>query len=122
MSGYVRFMETTAEQLKALSDPTRLRIIHLLAKDELCVCDLMEALRLPQSTISRHMSFLKHAKWATARRSGKWMYYRLALPENPLQQGVLKLLQAELPSLPMAKEDKQRLCNHLATKQSGDCA
>ena len=52
-------MEKIAETLKALTDPTRLRIVSLLRHGELCVCDLMEALQTPQSKVSRHLAFLK---------------------------------------------------------------
>jgi len=65
------------ELFKGLAEPTRLRIVVLLLERELCVCDLMAVLRLPQSTISRHMSRLKAAGLARDRRDGKWVYYRL---------------------------------------------
>jgi len=70
------------EIFKALADPLRLRIVILLLNGELCVCDLIEILGLPQSTISRHMSRLKTAGLVTDRRNGKWVHYSLA--DNPL--------------------------------------
>ena len=61
---------------KGLSDPVRLRIFHALAvKNELCVCHLTDALVLPQSTVSRHLSVLKNAGLVDAERKGKWVYY-----------------------------------------------
>jgi len=64
---------------KALGDPVRLRLFHLLSlKDELCVCHLTEALDLPQSTVSRHLGVLRHAGLVGTRRDGKWMHYRLS--------------------------------------------
>jgi len=69
----------TSESFKALGDPVRLRLFHLLSmRDELCVCHLTEALRLPQSTVSRHLSVLRNAGLVETRRDGKWMHYRLA--------------------------------------------
>ncbi len=62
---------------KALSDPTRLRITLLLSQGELCVCDLMEILGMPQSTISRHMARLKSAGVVLDRRVGKWVHYNV---------------------------------------------
>jgi len=63
---------------KALGDPVRLRLFHLLSlRDELCVCHLTEALELPQSTVSRHLGVLRHAGLVATRRDGKWMHYRL---------------------------------------------
>jgi len=64
---------------KALGDPVRLRLFYLLSRhEELCVCHLTEALRLPQSTISRQLGVLRQADLATTRRDGKWMYYKLS--------------------------------------------
>lgn len=71
-------MYEIASVFKALSDPTRLRIAALLTHGELCVCDLMAILKLPQSTISRHMSRLKSAGIVNDRRQGKWVHYSLA--------------------------------------------
>lgn len=63
---------------KGLADPTRLRVTMLLLDVELCVCDLMAILKMPQSTVSRHMSRLKSAGIVVDRRAGKWVHYRLA--------------------------------------------
>ena len=63
---------------RAFSDPIRLRILNLLQAGELCVCDLVDVLRLPQPTISRHLSYLRRASLVTARRERSWNYYALA--------------------------------------------
>lgn len=63
---------------KGLSEPIRLRIAVLLLEQELCVCDLMEVLQVPQSTISRHMALLKAAGLVLDRRNSKWVHYRYA--------------------------------------------
>jgi ArsR family transcriptional regulator len=52
---------------RAFSDPIRLRILHLIADGELCVCDLVEILGLPQPTVSRHLSYLRKAGLVSAR-------------------------------------------------------
>jgi len=71
-------MSALSKTFKALGDPVRLRLFYLLCNhDELCVCHLTDALKLPQSTVSRHWGVLRHAGLATTRRDGKWMYYRL---------------------------------------------
>ncbi|MCB2231753.1 metalloregulator ArsR/SmtB family transcription factor [bacterium] len=62
---------------KALADPTRLRIVILLTRREMCVCDLTEVLSLPQSTVSRHMGILKSAGVVSDNRQGKWVHYSL---------------------------------------------
>jgi ArsR family transcriptional regulator len=114
-------MEKTAEILKALSDPTRLRIVSLLRHGELCVCDLTEALQIPQSTVSRHLASLKNAGWVKARRSGKWMHY-LLLDESPsLQARVADILKEELPLIAACQEDDRRYFTYLAVKPSHAC-
>jgi ArsR family transcriptional regulator len=78
-------MEVTVDHVrvfKALGDPTRLRIVALLAAmGEQCVCTLSEVLGEPEFKISRHLSGLKAAGLVEARREGRWMHYTL-LPAN----------------------------------------
>ena len=62
-----------------LADPTRRRLLALLAQEgELCVCELTAALDLDQPKISRHLGVIREAELVTARREGTWMIYRLA--------------------------------------------
>jgi ArsR family transcriptional regulator len=68
---------------KALSDPTRLRCLSLLAgSDELCVCELTQVLDLPQPKISHHLAALRRAGLVSDRKEGLWIHYRIsgALP------------------------------------------
>ncbi len=75
-------MESTL-LFKALSDPTRLRCLYLLARhEELCVCELTQALALPQPKVSHHLSGLRKAKLVSDSKAGLWIYYRLN-PEIP---------------------------------------
>src|SRR5262249_28945839 len=80
-----------AERLfRAMSDRTRLRILNLLRQGELCVCDIVDALRVPQPTASRHLAYLRRTGLVVARRDGHWSYYRLAKSESELHESVLK--------------------------------
>ncbi len=63
---------------KALADENRVRILLALRSGELCVCQIVELVQLATSTVSRHMSVLKHAGLVQSRKDGRWMYYRLA--------------------------------------------
>lgn len=63
---------------KACSDATRLRILFLLTERELCVCEIMAVLDMPQGKISRHLAVLKQCGLLTDRRDGVWIYYALA--------------------------------------------
>ena len=72
-------MATMARRYQALSDPTRLRILDLLAGGERCVCQLTEAMGAAQSRLSFHLKALLEAGLLRARRSGRWMYYSVDL-------------------------------------------
>jgi len=70
--------ESLAALFKTLSEPVRLRIVFLLlAKGELCVCNLVEALELSQSVVSRHLAYLRNNNLVSTRREGVWVYYRI---------------------------------------------
>ena len=66
----------------ALADRTRRRILNLIRDRELCVCFFTEVLEVSQPKISRHLAYLRNAEIVTARREGKWMYYRIVKPED----------------------------------------
>lgn len=113
-------MERTAATLKALSDPTRLRIVSLLRHGPMCVCDLMEVLEVPQSKISRHLAFLKNAGWVESERSGRWMHYSLA-EVSSLHKSVLKVLNTELPLNRVCADDDQRYFSYRDANPSQSC-
>ena len=94
---------------KAMADETRLRVLHLLTAGELCVCDLMRVLELPQSTVSRHMAYLRNSGWVNDRRQGVWIYYSLAEPSNCVHEALLKCVRECLSDCPSLKQDQQRL-------------
>lgn len=71
-------MDKDVAVFKACSDATRLRILFLLTKGELCVCEIMAVLDLPQGKVSRHVAVLKQYGLLTDRRDGVWIYYALA--------------------------------------------
>jgi ArsR family transcriptional regulator len=87
-------MRSAVALFKALSDETRLRILNLLFEGELCVCELMDALQMPQPRISHQLSILKAAGLAVDRREGKWIIYALREEEEEdLASSVLRVLQ-----------------------------
>jgi ArsR family transcriptional regulator len=81
---------------KALADRTRLRLIHLLGDEELCVCDCVKVLKTNQPKISRHLAYLRRAGLVSARRDGRWTYYRLAEPADPHAAKILQELRETL--------------------------
>jgi len=93
-------MKTEAKIFKALADETRLRILALLLEGELCVCELIAALELPQSTTSRHLAYLRNSGWVKDRRQGVWMYYNLNVDENTLIRDLKPVLEQFIAGLP----------------------
>ncbi|MEC1336400.1 Zn(II)-responsive metalloregulatory transcriptional repressor CzrA [Bacillus velezensis] len=76
-----------AQTFKALSDPTRIRILHLLSQGEHAVNDIAEKLNLLQSTVSHQLRFLKNLRLVKSRREGTSIYY------SPEDEHVLDVLQ-----------------------------
>jgi ArsR family transcriptional regulator len=70
-------MKEIIRALKALSDPTRLRIIFLLTERDLCVCELMFVLDMPQSRVSHQLRLLRDADLVEDKREGRWIIYTI---------------------------------------------
>lgn len=111
--------------MKALSDPSRVKVVKALEVRELCVCELRAVLGLAQPTVSKHLKVLEGAGLVVSRKEGQWVHYRLFpssiyaeillenlrgwLEHDPAVQAVL----AQLPSV-----DRHVLCGSNKTKKS----
>ena len=111
-------MKRLAKIFKALSEETRLRIFVLLTQGEMCVCELMAILQLPQSTVSRHLSYLKNAGLVDDRRQGMWMFYRLSASGKPFQSELNGFLTDYLAKTPQAATDLAALTEYRAAQVS----
>src|SRR5229473_2977461 len=94
---------------QALGDRTRLRLIHLMGDDEVCVCFLVEVLRTNQPKISRHLAYLRKAGLVSARREGKWMHYRLETPPNEHAARMLAQVREWIAGESEMQSDRERL-------------
>lgn len=75
-----------ARLFKALADETRLKLLYLVREEEICVCDLVSTLGMPQGTLSHHLSLLHQAGLVTSRKQGRWNYYQATeLAKNPMR-------------------------------------
>lgn len=101
---------------KALSDETRLRILKLLEKGELCVCDIVAALALIQPKVSFHLSALKDAGLVRDRKEGKWIHYRFDDSDAFRRFLILSVLE-RIPEQRTA-EDKGRLKKWFQQKET----
>lgn len=95
---------------RAFSDRTRLRILNLLSGgDEICVCDMMRVLELPQAKVSRHLAYLRRAGLVAGRKDQQWMYYRLVPARGTFHAKILECLACCRREVPMLKSDRARL-------------
>jgi ArsR family transcriptional regulator, arsenate/arsenite/antimonite-responsive transcriptional repressor len=75
--------------LAALADRTRLRLLNLMNRREVCVCYFVEILGVTQPKVSRHLAYLRRAGLVNARRDGKWIHYSISRPADPEAATVL---------------------------------
>jgi ArsR family transcriptional regulator len=94
---------------QALGDKTRLRLLNLMGDQELCVCFFVEILGSPQPKISRHLAYLRSAGIVTARREGKWMHYRIAMPPHAGAAHILRQTLAAMKEEKAMQADRARL-------------
>jgi SAM-dependent methyltransferase len=107
------------EDLTALADETRSRMLFVLERHELTVSELCSVLQLPQSTVSRHLKTLSDANWVTSRRDGTSRYYTLTIDErDAATRRLWSLLRDQVATSSRADQDGRRLKGVLARRQS----
>jgi ArsR family transcriptional regulator len=100
---------TDVDQLfRAFADRTRLRILCLLRQGELCVCDLVAVLKVPQPKASRHLAYLRKAGLVLTRKEGQWIYYRLAPAGLPFHRKLIECLGCCFEDVPSLRADAAR--------------
>lgn len=115
-------MNDTVELLKALADETRLRILRVLGMNDapLCVCEIVDALGLPQYLVSHHLSILRHAGVVQDSRQGTWVMYAINPQASPVLLAMLPALKESLSGETIAEDDR-RLCCRLERRVDGKC-
>jgi len=94
----------------ALSDKNRIRILILLSKKSLCVCELQAILRISVSTVSKHLSILKEAGFITDEKDGKWVNYKInKLSKNPLIHQLIAATELYLKDDSIVLEDLSKI-------------
>jgi ArsR family transcriptional regulator len=111
--GYIQGMAKQAFNVErffqALGDGTRLRLLNLMGEQEICVCYFVEILGQPQPKISRHLAYLRSAGIVAARRDGKWMHYRIVMPQHIGASQILKQTLSWLKEDRAMQADRARL-------------
>jgi DNA-binding transcriptional ArsR family regulator len=99
-------MSNILKSLRALDDPTRLRILALLEKEELSVQELQDITKMGQSRISTHLGLLQDAGFLQSRRDGKRTFYRVDLAADKETRDLLALAARGTAELPEAGADQ----------------
>lgn len=118
----LRAMRDFVAITKALADEKRLRMLLALRGRELCLCQLVALVELAPSTTSKHMSILRQAGLVEARKSGRWVYYRLAEDSGtPVVRNALAWVKDSLINDPSIRADGERLRDILAAMPAESC-
>jgi DNA-binding transcriptional ArsR family regulator len=102
-------LDALEKTLKAAADGTRLRILKMLEPGSLCVCQIVEALELSQSTVSKHLSILEAAGLVESERRGRWTHYRLCKASSEEGKRILSLLSCCACDDPKVARDQARV-------------
>jgi ArsR family transcriptional regulator, arsenate/arsenite/antimonite-responsive transcriptional repressor len=86
-------IEWMAKQLKAVSDPNRLKLLAYLKRGEVCACDFVDVLQISQPAVSQQLKKLKEAEIIVERPAGTWKHYRLNDCLPPYIQGIIDQLE-----------------------------
>ncbi len=101
-------LELKANVLKALGQPTRLKILEVLRNGERCVCEIFPAIKEEQSNVSRHLALMKSVGILTSRKQGQMVHYRVRDPQ------VFKLLDSANALLKSHVDERKTLARQLA--------
>jgi ArsR family transcriptional regulator, arsenate/arsenite/antimonite-responsive transcriptional repressor len=105
---------------KTLADPTRIRIVAALRNGELCVCELVDALGISQSSLSSHLQVCRQTGVVTTRKESRWIYYSVSTRYGPLIERIFSELQT-VGSDQQLLRDARRLKKRLQMREGGRC-
>ena len=106
---------------KGFADPIRIRILNLLAAGELCVCDIGDILKLPQSCVSRHLAYLRRTRLVEAERAGKFAHYRLAEPRNVVHRNLQNCVRSCFVGIPLLDTERAMATKRIVMRAVEPC-
>ena len=109
---------SAAALFRVFADQTRLRILRLLEDGPLCVGDLVEVLRAPQPTVSRHLAYLRRSGFVDTQQHGLWIFYEVAPARSTLHRKLLECLVTCVDLIPEIEADVVRA---RALRRAGGC-
>jgi len=118
-------LKPTVAHLDALfrgfADPIRLRVLNVLAAGELCVCDIVEILELPQPTVSRHLGYLRRCGLVEVTRDWKFAHYRLAAAHHPVQANLIACVQSCFAGIELLDAEREAARRRVAEREEDPC-
>lgn len=106
---------------RALADETRWRIIQLVHDEALCVCELADILKMPQSSVSSHLQIIRKAGLLASERRKKWIYYRVEVRMRPLIASISKHFSVSPASDATLAKDARLAVKRLAQRDASCC-
>lgn len=106
---------------KGFADPTRIRVLNVLVAGELCVCDIVEILSLPQPAVSRHLAYLRRAGLVEATREWKFAHYRLAEPRNSVHRNLINCVRSCFTGVAILDTERTRATLRVSERAVAPC-
>jgi ArsR family transcriptional regulator len=106
---------------RGFADPTRLRVLNVLAAGELCVCDIVEILGLPQPTVSRHLAYLRRCGLVDATREWKFAHYRLANSSHAAQANLIDCVRSCFVGIQLLDEERSAAAARVSERKTHPC-
>jgi ArsR family transcriptional regulator len=106
---------------KGFADPTRIRILSVLAAGELCVCDIVEILGLPQPAVSRHLAYLRRTGLVEVTRDAKFAHYRLAAAVHVVHQNLLNCVRTCFRGITSLDKERRKAEARVNARASEPC-
>lgn len=106
---------------RGFADPTRIRILNLLVAGEMCVCDLVDLLDVPQPTVSRHLAYLRDSGLVESRRTSNYAYYRLTDARNHVHQNLIDCVGSCFTGIKSLDSERRRAVARVKQREKEPC-
>jgi ArsR family transcriptional regulator len=110
----------THHWFRGLADPIRLRIMNCLAAGELCVCDIVDLLGLPQPTVSRHLAYLRRSGLVVVRRA-RFSYYSLAASPDPVHAALIDVFRSAITARAEYRAERRKADIRVGARTTEPC-
>ena len=109
------------ELFRGFADPTRIRLLSVLAAGELCVCDIVDILDVPQPTISRHLAYLREVGLVEVTREARFAHYRLSEPTHSVHKTLLNCVRSCFTGIRSLDKERDRAVRRIRDRETQPC-